>query len=266
MPTAIKNKIFLILNTTSSSSIWHIGINSFIKLVIILNVVAVCAESVAEIYSANKTFFYRFDNFSFFIFLVEYILRVWVCTINPKYSHPVSGRLRYMLSTEAIIDLIAIIPFFLPLFMSMEFRFLRLLRLIRLFRIFKLGRYFIALKTIKQVIAAKKEELLLSFFVIIFLVIVSSGFMYVIEHHAQPEKFSSIPSTMWWSISALTTIGYGDVVPITPLGKIFSAFISILGIGLFALPAGLLASGFSDVYRKKRNENYCPHCGKEIHQ
>ncbi len=88
--------------------------------------------------------------------------------------------------------------------------------------------------------------------------------MYFVEHDAQPEKFSSIPETMWWSIATLTTVGYGDVFPITTLGKILTAFISILGIGLFALPAGILASGFSDEFKKAKRKNYCPHCGKEI--
>lgn len=159
----------------------------------------------------------------------------------------------------------AILPFYLPLFMIYDLRFIRILRLLRLFRFFKLGRYLNASKVIGNVFRSKKEELVLSFVITFFLVIVASSVMYYAEHDAQPEKFSSIPETMWWSVATLTTVGYGDEYPITSLGKFLTACISILGIGMFALPAGILASGFSDEFKKMKGEkNFCPHCGEEI--
>jgi voltage-gated potassium channel len=118
---------------------------------------------------------------------------------------------------------------------------------------------------IRNVFKAKKEELVLSFVITFFLIIVASCVMYYAEHDAQPDKFSSIPETMWWSVATLTTVGYGDTYPITPLGKFLTAWISILGIGVFALPAGILASGFSDEFKKRKSvKNLCPHCGKEM--
>ena len=117
----------------------------------------------------------------------------------------------------------------------------------------------------RSVFASKKEELVISLVLTISLIVVASSVMYFAEHDAQPDKFSSIPETMWWSVATLTTVGYGDMYPITGLGKTLTAFISILGIGMFALPAGILASGFSDEFKKsKKQQNICPHCGKEI--
>jgi len=129
-----------------------------------------------------------------------------------------------------------------------------------------MSRYLHATQLIGRVIKAKKEELSISFFLVIFLMVIVSAIMFYVEHEAQPDKFSSIPATMWWSVSALTSVGYGDMLPITVLGKTLASVISILGIGLVALPAGIMASGFSDEMRKNhpQHKNVCPHCGNEI--
>ena len=121
-------------------------------------------------------------------------------------------------------------------------------------------------KMMSHVFQEKREELTLSFLLTSFLIIVASCIMYFIEHEAQPDLFSSIPASMWWSVSTLTTVGYGDMYPITPLGKTIASCISVLGIGLFALPAGILASGFSDEFKRRRHKRFCPHCGKELDQ
>ncbi|MDR1593040.1 MAG: ion transporter [Prevotellaceae bacterium] len=147
-----------------------------------------------------------------------------------------------------------------------DFRFIRIFRLIRFLRFFKLGRYLNATKVISHVFSAKKNELVLCLIITFCLITVASSMMYFIEHEQQPDKFSSIPETMWWSVTTLTTVGYGDVFPITTLGRILTAFISILGLGMFALPAGILASGFADEFHKikEKDKNRCPHCGKKI--
>ena len=165
----------------------------------------------------------------------------------------------------ALVDLAAILPFYLPLFIKLDLRFVRALRLLRLFRIFKMGRYSSALQMLGRVVRAKKEEIFITALVLIMLLVVASGLMYYIEKDAQPKQFSSIPSAMWWGVATLTTVGYGDVYPVTAAGKILSAVIAILGIGLFALPTGILASGFiEELHKKETGKIICPHCGKEI--
>lgn len=228
----------------------------FIMTLIILNVLAVITETVEAIYLQYKTYFDYFEYFSVFIFSIEYIIRLWSCTIKEKYSHPLWGRLRYIFSIEALIDLFAILPFYLPLFFKTDMRVIRILRLFRLMRIFKLGRYSIALRMIVKVVERRKEELMITLTLVFVLMLLSSSLMYYIEHEVQPEAFTSIPATMWWSVATLTTVGYGDVYPVTPFGKILAAFIAILGIGIFALPAGILAGGFeNEISKRDRNKS-----------
>jgi voltage-gated potassium channel len=206
-----------------------------------------------------------FEVISVAIFTVEYLLRLWSWTENEKYRHPFFGRLRYIFTPMALIDFFAILPFYMPMFIPFDLRFLRGLRLFRVFRLLKLGRYVKSLRTIKNVFVRKKEELLITTFSVLILLIFASSLMYFVEREAQPNKFTSIPAAMWWGISTLTTIGYGDIFPITVLGKLLGSLIAILGIGLFALPAGILASGFASEIKEQRVETkVCPHCGKEM--
>jgi voltage-gated potassium channel len=209
-------------------------------------------------------YFIIIENISIAIFSLEYVLRIWACTCAKKYKHPLTGRLKYIFSSGSIIDLLAIMPFYLSL--TFDLRFVRIFRLIRFLRFFKLGRYLNSTKIISRVFDAKKNELVLCLIITLCLIIVASSLMYFIEHGKQPDKFSSIPETMWWSVTTLTTVGYGDVFPVTALGRILTAVISIMGVGMFALPAGILASGFADEFHriKEKNKNRCPHCGKEI--
>lgn len=261
----IKQQVHLLLDPADGGSSVDKSINSFIVALILLNTVAVILETVASIYTPYQTIFHIIEVFSVIIFSAEYILRVWSCTVMEKYRHPVKGRLKYIFSSGAIIDLLAILPFYVALNSRADLRFVRSLRLLRFFRFFKLGRYLNASKVISNVFKSKREELVLSFVITVFLIVIASCVMYYAEHDAQPEKFSSIPETMWWSVATLTTVGYGDEYPVTGLGKFLTACISILGIGMFALPAGILASGFSDEFKKlKKEKDCCPHCGKEL--
>ena len=135
-----------------------------------------------------------------------------------------------------------------------------------LFRMFKIARYLHALNVFKKVLHERREQLVLSVIFLLFVLIIISFFMYYAEHDAQPKKFSSIPATMWWGIETLTTVGYGDMVPITPLGKILGGFFALAGVGLLALPAGILSSGFFEMLHQTREAKKCPHCGEEIHE
>lgn len=163
----------------------------------------------------------------------------------------------------ALVDLLAVLPFFLQ-FIGVDLRFVRAFRLMRLFRLAKAARYVTALHLFRAVARSKREELVLTTCVLALLLLVASSSMYFAEHGAQPEEFSSIPATMWWAVATLTTVGYGDVIPVTVFGRFLGSAVAILGIGLFALPTAILGSGFVEEIAKTKQPQRCPHCGKEL--
>jgi len=245
----IRNRMYCVLDNRRDSKLSKY-INGFIYLLIILNVIAVILETEKSIYTQMPAFFHWFELISVALFSIEYVLRIWTITENPRFSRPVLGRIRYAFTFLAIIDLLAILPAFLPLLIPVDLRFLRLLRLFRMLRVFKLGRYSRAMKLIGNVLKEKKAELAVAIFSTFLFMIVAASLLYTTEHAVQPEKFSSIPAATWWAVCSLTTVGYGDMVPVTFIGKILAGLISILSIGMFALPAGILASGFSSKISK----------------
>ncbi|MCX7871993.1 MAG: ion transporter [Verrucomicrobiae bacterium] len=265
MTHEFKNRIFRILEGNYEKDSSGHAFNIFITILILLNVLAVILETVESIKQRFSPFFLIFEYISVAVFTVEYVLRLWSCVSERKYNHPVVGRIRFAITPLALVDLFAILPSFLPMFMACDLRFIRILRLFRFFRIFKLARYSESLKILANVLKQKKEELLVIIFVLFILVTVSSCLMYFAENEAQPKSFSSIPAAMWWCIVTLTTVGYGDIYPVTTTGKILGAIIAVLGIGMFALPTGVLASAFvEELGKKHEREIICPHCGKPI--
>ena len=258
----MRKRAYEILEIGSPEDLSSRIFDTLIISLILLNITAIILETIESLSFRFFHFFKIFEIFSVIIFTIEYILRIWSCTTNTKYKRPIFGRVKFIITPLILIDLIAILPFYLPMLISIDFRFIRVLRLIRLFRLFKLARYSEAIKLFGKVIKNKKEELYITAFVIFILLILSSSLLYSVECDAQPDVFSSIPAAMWWGVATLTTVGYGDIYPITPLGKFLGAIISLLGIGLFALPAGLLSAGFIEEIRKsKESINLCPHCG-----
>ena len=256
--------MFEIIDTTHSGGSASRAFDIGMLILIFFNILAVVLETEEGLYSQYKIHFQYFEIFSVGVFTVEYIFRLWTCTEHIKYKSPILGRLRYALSPSMLIDLLSFLPFYLPLG-GMDLRFIRAVRLFRLFRLFKMGRYSQSLNKLANVIKSKKEELIITLFSSIVLLIMASSLMYFIERESQPELFGSIPKAMWWGAVTLTTVGYGDVYPMTLLGRIIGAFIAVLGIGLFALPAGIIASGFAtELQKQKPEQKICPHCGKNI--
>jgi voltage-gated potassium channel len=229
-----------------------------------LNATAVVLDSVKVLDQQYHALFVGVELVSLYVFTLEYLARVWSCVEDPRYQQPWQGRLRFMLTPLALIDLLAVLPFFLA-FGGLS---LRLARLLRVVRILKVARYVKALHLIEYVIRRKRTELLVAMGVIGVMLLLVSTLMYAIESEAQPDKFGSIPDTMWWGVATLTTVGYGDVFPITPAGKVLSSVIAVLGLGLFAIPTGILASGFSEHLQEPSTDansfTYCPHCGKKL--
>jgi len=262
----LKKRVHEILDPPGAAGAASRAFNIFIVTLISLNIVALVLETVRSAYDWCPGFFHAFEVVSILIFTAEYLLRLWSCTAAPRYSSPIIGRLRFAVSPLALIDLLAVLPFYLPL-MGVDLRFVRAVRLFRLFRIAKLGRYSRALRTLGKVFVAKKEELGITLFALLILLLISSCLMYLAEHEAQPEAFSSIPAAMWWSVTTLTTVGYGDICPVTAEGKALAAAVAILGIGVFALPTGIIGAGFVEEMQDRKNRppvKTCPHCGGRL--
>jgi voltage-gated potassium channel len=243
MVQRLKRRIYEILEATDPGDATGRLVNFFIMALILLNVAAVVLESEEAIDARYGPLFDAFGFFSIIAFTVEYVLRLWISDLEPGRSDPVGGRVRFALSPLAIIDLAVILPYYLPVVFP-DLRFLRGVRVFWLFRLFEMGRYSESMVTLENVIRAKKEELTVTFFAIIFFLTFASSIIYFLEHDVQPKSFPSIPATMWWGLLTLTTIGYGDIYPVTTLGKLVGSLIIIIGVGMFALPTGILASGF----------------------
>lgn len=263
----IKVRLYDILVETDDGETVDRVVAVILMILILLNVAAVVLESVDSINQQYGAIFNALEIVSVAVFTAEYLARLWIANLNPLYSKPFTGRLRYALSGMAVIDLLAILPAFLPLFFAVDLRVIRFLRVFRLFRLLKMSRYVRSLDTLDDVVKGKKEELLVTVVMILMLLIFSASLMYIVENEAQPDKFPDIPSAMWWGVATLTTVGYGDVFPITPFGKLLGGIIAFLGIGMFALPTSILASGFAEEIRKRQiqdNVHYCPNCGCDI--
>jgi voltage-gated potassium channel len=262
----LRRRLYLTLEPTEKGGVLERIFELFLIAIIILNIFAIVLDSVEEIHTHYKSFFENLETISIVLFTLEYVGRIYSIVESPKYKDPVSGRWKFIISPIAIIDLLAFLPFYLS-FLPLDLRFLRIFRLMVVFRLFKIARYLHALKIFRQVLADRKEQLVLSFFFILFVLVLISFVMFYAEHDAQPDAFSSIPATMWWGIATLTTVGYGDIVPVTTLGKTLGGLFAIAGVGVLALPAGILSSGFYELlhHDAKPEPKKCPHCGEDIH-
>ncbi|MEJ1239442.1 ion transporter [Chryseolinea sp. T2] len=261
-----RRRLYITLDPSERGGLSEQIFEFFLVIIIILNIITITIDSVGDIDREYGTHFRRFENFSLIFFTLEYIARIYSIVEKPKYNHPIKGRLKFAATPLAIIDLLTFLPFYLA-FLPLDLRVLRIFRLMSLFRMFKIARYLQALEIFKRVIVERKEQLVLSFLFILFILVIISFAMYYVEHDAQPDKFSSIPAAMWWGIATLTTVGYGDLVPITSLGKFLGGIFAIAGVALLALPAGVLSSGFFELLYndRKQKTHHCPHCGKEFH-
>ena len=228
-------------------------VDAFLIALIVLNVAAVVLESIEHLSIAHGPVFHAFDLASVAIFSLEYVLRLWTAVEmdDHRFHHPVWGRLRWAVSPMAIVDLLAVLPFYMGMFVEMD---LRAIRGLRVLRVFKLGRYSMAMNVMAAVARQEARSIGAVLFVMMVILVLTSSLIYLFEHRAQPHVFSDIPTSMWWAVVTLTTLGYGDMVPITPLGRMLGALTAVLGVGMIALPAGVLASGFSEQMRIRREE------------
>ena len=251
--TRLRRRAYEILEGAAANEPAGRILNTLLIGLIIANVAAIILDSEASISARYHPWFRRFEWLSVLLFTLEYAARVWAAVERDdgRYAAPVQGRIRYMLTPLALIDLIAILPFYLSFLLPVDLRFMRVFRL---FLIFKLTRYQPSMSLLAGVLRNEAAPIAAALFVLAMLLVVAASFAYLAEREAQPAVFASIPDAMWWAIVTMTTVGYGDMVPVTPLGKVIGGLIAVIGLGMVALPAGLLASGFSEQLHQRRRE------------
>ena len=222
----------------------------FVFVVIIFSFFLSIIESENSIKSINPNIFEYLNIFLSYFFLTEYSLRLMCCGYTKKYKGFL-GKIRFIFSFHSLIDLISFVPSLIFPGLNETFLF-RIFRIFRMLKIIKLSNQLPAIKNVTQVLSKRKNEIFFSLFITIFIILIASIVLYLAEGKAQPEAFGSIIRSFWWSTITLTTIGYGDVYPITILGKIATTIIAIAGIGIVALPAGIIAGSFSEIVNKKK--------------
>jgi len=269
----IKQSIYHLIDGNRGTHKADAYVDMFISILILLNVVAIFLGTYQEIETAYGFYLDAFEFFSVCVFLVEYIVRIWTADLLYPELSKTKARLKFVFSFFGLIDFFALLPFFLPLVMKVDLRIIRILRLLRLIRIFKLGRHSKSFKLFSDVIREIRFDLLVTLFATFILLVLSATIMYFIENEAQPDKFTNIGEALWWAVATLTTVGYGDIFPITGMGKVLSSFIALLGIGVVALPTAIISSAIIEKMAARKTENpsgeaicECPHCGKEIKQ
>lgn len=265
-----KRRVYEILEPAEQGDLESRIFDVFIVSVIVISVLAAMLRTMSGVVDDYRILLRAVEVFCLVIFTDEYIFRLWSCTADERYKRPVLGRLKFMITPLAVVDLVAFLPFYLILFFPST-QFAGATFIFRLLRIFKMFRYSESLRMFAAVFVRKRNQLAATFSVTLVLLVFSSSLMYFAERSAQPEAFPSIPATLWWGAVTLTTVGYGDVYPITPLGQFFGAFTALLGIGLVALPSGILASGFVEGFGNqddggKEERLLCPHCGRDVHE
>lgn len=247
---SIRHRMHVVLEAGRSSG--HIGLafEIFLIVLIVANAIAVSLDSVPTLGAAYGRYFLYFEYASVAIFTVEYILRVWTAPEDPRYAErPFGDRLRYATQPYMLIDFIAIAPAYVALFVP--FADLRILRLFRLFRLLKIARYSPAVATLIHVLSLERRALFGTLLLLVCIMCLCGEGMYIIEGHVQPQMFGNLPSCMYWAIITLTTVGYGDTYPVTAAGRVLASVTAVMGLGLFALPVGIIASAFvSEIHRR----------------
>lgn len=252
-----RKRIFEIIEVGSSFDFLSRGYDLLNTIAILLNLAAGILYTFEDIRTPYSGVLILIEQVTVVFFCMDYILRIWTAKyLYKNLSQPRAIR-KYVLSFTGIIDLLSFLPYYLPVFFPAGAVAFRLLRIVRIFRLFRINAYYDSLNVITQVIVSKKQQLISSVFIISVLMISSSLCMYSLEHNAQPEVFSNAFSGIWWATSTLLTVGYGDIYPITALGRLFAIIISFLGVGMVAIPTGIISAGFVDQYsRIKRLNEY----------
>ena len=247
----LRKRIFEIIQPDNGTSKLSRIFDRIITALILTSVVIVFAGTF-DLQPCARRVLFVIESFASIVFTIEYVLRI----VTADFLYPGSGaftsRVKYVTSPMAIVDLVAVLPFWLPMILPGTMLGIRALRLVRLLRIFKLNRYFDGMKLLGDVIVSKKSELIGSVFVVGILIVISSLLMYSAEHDAQPEVFRNGFSGLWWAVATLTTVGYGDIYPVTVTGRIMGAIIALFGLAAVAIPSGIISSGLMEKFSQSK--------------
>lgn len=242
----LKTRIFNIIQIGDKSNRISRAFDIFITVVIFSNIVVTFLQTFSEL-SFLSGFFHVIEAATLCIFCIEYILRIWTADLLYPSRSRLRSRLRFLVSFDGIIDFLTILPFF---FLS-GFVIFRMLRVARIFHLFRLNSRYDSFNVITTVLYEKRNQIISSVFIVVILMLASSLCMYSVEHDAQPDVFRNAFSGIWWSMSTLLTVGYGDIYPITTLGKVMAICIAYLGVGAVAIPTGIISAGFVEQYQRK---------------
>ena len=219
-------------------------------LVIIINLIVSVLMTFTSVEQQYGEILLLIERITVIFFSIDYVLRLWTAKYIFDADTEYGAMRKYMLSFSGIVDLLSFLPYFLPIFFPSGAVAFRIFRIIRIFRLFRINAYYDSLYVITEVIVGKRQQLMSSVFIILILMLASSLCMYSLENKAQPDVFQNAFSGIWWSVSTLLTVGYGDIYPITFLGKVFGIFISFLGVGIVAIPTGIISAGFVEQYNR----------------
>ena len=272
MAVPIRRRLYEVLERARDDDRLSAVVDIAIISVIGVNVVAIVIETLPWVTPPLARVLYLLEVVSVVLFTVEYVLRLWTARYRRPGQGGLAGALRFAVSPAGLIDLLAIVPFYLPL-IGVDLRFVRVLRIARFLRLLKLGRYLRSVSLFGKVVRERRDELLITVMMTALVLLVASILMYYIEGEAQSDKFPNILSSLWWAVVTLTTIGYGDVVPVTGWGRLLSGLVAVMGIGLVAVPTGIVSSGFIEELAKRHKndgdaaapaDRFCPHCGAPL--
>ena len=249
-----QRRIFEILEKGQVGDRLSLRCDLFLSILIVVNLIAVCLETIDSLFLEYKTMFLAVELVSVSIFSIEYVLRIWSRPSAPdEYGKTASSkRLGYIFSFTGIIDLLAILPSILPLLLGgIDLRWLRILRLMRLL---KFSHYSSALEDLLSAVQHERRSFAATLYLLILAILISSSLIYLFEQNVQPEHFGSIPDAMWWTVVTLTTVGYGDIVPMTVAGKLVATLTALMGVCVVALLTGIVATGFTNQVSMRRNQ------------
>lgn len=277
---ALRRRTYEVLEKGADDDRLSGAVDSILIGLILANMAAVVLESFAGLHARYAAWFNLLEVVSVALFTVEFALRLWTSDFLRPRSSRLGAAARFLASPIGIIDLLAILPFYLPFLIPVDLRAVRILRLVRFLRLLKLTRYTRSVMTLGAVVRERRHELLVAVFLTALLLMLASTLMYYLESQVQPEAFPNIVASLWWAVATLTTIGYGDVYPVTGLGRLLSGIIAVLGIGLVALPTAIISSGFAEAVARAKpaaarpqasqqqsappDRAVCPHCGQPL--
>ena len=256
--SSLRARIYAALFTLNPRDRTARAVEWTVAILILVNIVSLILESIPSVRVRMGSSLRAVEIATLSLFSVEYLLRLWSVTAACDYRRPIRGRLKYAISFFALVDFVSV----LPLFVGLIGADVKVVAAARMLRLLKFARYSMAMQSLLAVFVSKRNEIAAAMLILVSLLLLASFGIYLAESDVQPESFGSIPESLWWSVVTVTTVGYGDATPITPLGKLFTGVIALLGLLVITIPTGIISAGFIDEFRRRSSPARCPRCGE----